>query len=149
MVKPTRPQRRRSSEDGARQEKDSIRIAGNGFQYDEPFFASGWINPLFPQNEIPGFQRITFMKHFRSLDHAQDDDLCAHEGVILPGGRVMVGRWWSASQSPDNEHYGKDSGPFILWRVEKPDTRFDHLRYDFSDDSDDSDDVDDDLDDSP
>jgi hypothetical protein len=61
--------------------------------------ALGWLNPLPPQQGIPGWQRITFMKHFNEdLNDPMDDNLWAYEGVVLPGGRIILGRWWFASE---------------------------------------------------
>ena len=40
-----------------------------------------------------------------------------YEGVVLPGGMIMVGRWWSpVDTSEDMECVG----PFIFWNVEEP-----------------------------
>lgn len=44
------------------------------------------------------------------------DALWAYEGVVLPGGQVIVGRWWSADATHDRENMY--SGPFILWNTE-------------------------------
>ena len=39
----------------------------------------------------------------------------AYEGVVLPGGMVMLGRWWS----PMDEHEARTcTGPFVFWNVE-------------------------------
>ena len=39
------------------------------------------------------------MKHFaEDLDDVDSDNLWAYEGVVLPGGRIIVGRWWFASE---------------------------------------------------
>ena len=64
-----------------------------------PFFASGWLNPLPPQNDIPGWQRMTMMKYFVDDNGEYDKDaLWAYEGVVLPGGKIILGRWWSPSE---------------------------------------------------
>lgn len=71
---------------------------GRGEDLDDDFNAIGWLNPLPPQEGIPGWQRITFMKHFmEDLDEVDQDNLWAYEGVVLPGGRIILGRWWLAS----------------------------------------------------
>jgi hypothetical protein len=73
---------------------------------DDRFFASGWLNMLPPQEGIPGWQRITLMKHFHEdYNVAQLDDLWAYEGVVLPGGRIVVGRWWFANNHPEEDNY--------------------------------------------
>jgi hypothetical protein len=45
------------------------------------------------------------MKHFMEDYDTLDDDLWAYEGVVLPGGRTMLGRWWYATERPDAENY--------------------------------------------
>lgn len=65
----------------------------------DDFHAIGWLNALPDQRGIPGWQRITFMKHFaEDLEEVDSDNLWAYEGVVLPGGRIIVGRWWFASE---------------------------------------------------
>ena len=115
------------------QEKASIRFSGTGYDSEEKFFASGWINPLRPQYGIPGWQRITFMKHYDNLAYANLDDLWAHEGIVLPGGRIIVGRWWYASDDPGADTYGDNSGPFMLWAVDELNYRFDEEDVDAKD----------------
>jgi hypothetical protein len=69
---------------------------------DDDFNALGWLNPLPDQCGIPGWQRITFMKHFvDDLSDFDSDNLWAYEGVVLPGGRIIVGRWWFAVDNVD------------------------------------------------
>ena len=95
----------------------SFRFDGEGYDVAEEFLASGWLNALPPQNEIPGWQRMTMMKYFADDDDPAGIDvsaLWAYEGVVLPGGQIMLGRWWSPG---DDEMY---SGPFILWCVDGP-----------------------------
>lgn len=75
---------------------------GSGIDLDDDFNAIGWLNALPDQCGIPGWQRITFMKHFADdLDYVDGENLWAYEGVVLPGGRIMVGRWWFASEDTD------------------------------------------------
>lgn len=98
---------------------DSHRFDGVGHDKDESFCAAGWLNPLPPQNGIPGWQRMTMMKYFVDEDTGELDDvaLWAYEGVVLPGGQVMLGRWWSPADGTGRNQY---SGPFILWNVDGP-----------------------------
>ena len=131
----------------------------------EPFHCSGILHPLPPQQEIPGWYRISFMKYFDPLDqpgtmppqtdstwapfqsppsegnsylpykpagadynlsdmYQVDDDAevnagCwAYEGVVLPGGMIMLGRWWSPM---DDTGFKRCMGPFIFWNVDKDD----------------------------
>ena len=40
------------------------------------------------------------MKHF-DQEEIDGDELWAYEGVVLPGGRLILGRWWCATEQPD------------------------------------------------
>jgi hypothetical protein len=81
---------------------DNIQFTGTGVDLDDDFNAIGWLNPLPEQFGIPGWQRITFMKHFMDdFDQVEQDNLWAYEGVVLPGGRMILGRWWYASENVD------------------------------------------------
>ncbi|KAF2448013.1 hypothetical protein P171DRAFT_482705 [Karstenula rhodostoma CBS 690.94] len=118
-----RAQHSKKSTPAASNEPSSIRFDGHGEDLEDLFYASGWLNALPPQADIPGWQRITFMKHFEDdLEFVNRDNLWAYEGVVLPGGKIILGRWWFASSDDevvdlDNE-YG---GPFIFWAVEPED----------------------------
>ncbi|RYN35811.1 hypothetical protein AA0113_g1302 [Alternaria arborescens] len=104
----------------ARSTASSIQFEGKGEDLDDEYMALGWLNILPPQGGIPGWQRITFMKHFtQDYNNLNEDNLWAYEGVVLPGGRIILGRWWFASeQGHRNLEY---NGPFILWAVDEPD----------------------------
>ncbi|KAF2739843.1 hypothetical protein EJ04DRAFT_425903 [Polyplosphaeria fusca] len=89
---------------------------------EEHFYTKGWLNPLPPQPAncvIPGWQRITFMKYFLDEEDVgiEMDSLWAYEGVVLPGGRMMLGRWWYANNDPRSRS-PENSGPFIFWAVD-------------------------------
>jgi hypothetical protein len=78
----------------------NLQFTGTGMDLEDDFHAIGWLNALPDQRGIPGWQRITFMKHFaEDLDDVDSDNLWAYEGVVLPGGRIIVGRWWFASET--------------------------------------------------
>lgn len=80
------------------QSSNNIQFVGKGEDLEDDFNAIGWLNALPPQSGIPGWQRITFMKHFmEDFDSVDQDNLWAYEGVVLPGGRIILGRWWFAS----------------------------------------------------
>jgi hypothetical protein len=83
---------------------------------DEDFYATGFITPLPPQNGIPGFQRMTMMKYFSHGGSVDWGALWAYEGVILPGGQIIIGRWWAPEGLSEERQY---SGPFILWCVDE------------------------------
>ncbi|KAK5114906.1 hypothetical protein LTR62_002065 [Meristemomyces frigidus] len=97
----------------------NFQFSGEGEDVTEEFHALGWLNALPPQNGVPGWQRMTMMKYFqdpvtRVMDTAA---LWAYEGVVLPGGQIMLGRWWCVSDGTGRDQY---SGPFILWNVDGP-----------------------------
>lgn len=96
----------------------SRRFEGMGYD-DEEFFGAGWLNPLPPQQCIPGWKRITMMKFFQDNNgHIDADALWAYEGVVLPGGQIIVGRWWSPEDSSEQGKATMYSGPFILWNTD-------------------------------
>lgn len=125
----------------------SIGFEGSGDDYEEKFYAAGWLNPLPSQHGIPGWMRFTMMKFFVNGEDWPDenetaepfsmkrlsgdpylfmdtDALWAYEGVMLPGGEVVVGRWWSPRREDgrDDEDENDDdvySGPFIFWCVDE------------------------------
>ena len=56
------------------------------------------------------------MKYWRdSFGNIDPTELWAYEGVVLPGGQIIIGRWWYPSPDPDPL-----SGPFILWNIDTP-----------------------------
>lgn len=81
------------------------------------FMSDGWLSQLPSQNGIPGWQRLTMMKYWMDDDNNIDNlTLWAYEGVMLPGGRIIIGRWWS----PDDWANTKQqySGPCFMWNTE-------------------------------
>jgi hypothetical protein len=93
----------------------SFCFKGEGEDGNEKFQASGYFNPLPPQHGVPGWHRMTMMKYWRD-EHGDMDasSLWAYEGVVLPGGMIMLGRWWHPSGGDEGEY----SGPFIFWNVD-------------------------------
>ncbi|KAK4697460.1 hypothetical protein P7C71_g612, partial [Lecanoromycetidae sp. Uapishka_2] len=105
------------------------------------FHCNGILHPLPPQHEIPGWQRITMMKYFDDVspnsspagagsdnssaskgfqlddDVSLNDGCWAYEGVVLPGGMIILGRWWSPM---DQTRKRCCMGPFIFWNVAPP-----------------------------
>ena len=50
-------------------------------------------------------------------DDAEINTGCwAYEGVVLPGGMIMLGRWWSPMDDTGSK---RCMGPFIFWNVDK------------------------------
>jgi hypothetical protein len=89
---------------------------GSGTDLNDEFNVIGWLNALPDQCGIPGWQRITFMKHFADdLDYVDGENLWAYEGVVLPGGRIMVGRWWFASEDTDRNVSASGERFTMIW----------------------------------
>ncbi|KAF2842548.1 hypothetical protein M501DRAFT_927009 [Patellaria atrata CBS 101060] len=113
------PRTRAQHRSGGASAGPAVSFQFNGDGYDsEPFYSSGWLNPLPNQYGIAGWQRMTMMKFFYDENGQPDENaLWAYEGVVLPGGQIMLGRWWSPEEGAINttEMY---SGPFILWNVD-------------------------------
>jgi hypothetical protein len=83
------------------------------------FYCTGWINPLPAQEGIPGWKRMTMMKYFLDNDNNFDlDALWAYEGIVLPGGQIIVGRWWSPEDPNHTAPEDTYCGPFILWNTD-------------------------------
>lgn len=106
----------RGSNSGPEIESPSFRFGGFGEDAKEGFLVDGWLNTLPRQSGIPGWQRLTMMKYwadeFGNVDY---NVLWAYEGIVLPGGKIVVGRWWC----PIGTEF-RYSGPFILWCVDTP-----------------------------
>ncbi|TKA39328.1 hypothetical protein B0A54_10346 [Friedmanniomyces endolithicus] len=116
----TRAQQRSATPEGLSAFKNqSFQFTGEGHDVAEDFCAQGWLNALPAQHGVPGWQRMTMMKYYEDLvtGGVDYDSLWAYEGVVLPGGQIMLGRWWSPSDGVGSEQY---SGPFILWCVDGP-----------------------------
>ncbi len=81
----------------------------------------GRIHSMIPQQGIHGFQRVTMMKFYTTVtngSHSYDpNQVWAYEGCVLPGGTVIVGRWWDLHGDP--EDIDCLSGPFLWWNVAK------------------------------
>jgi len=93
---------KRSKMDPDGETSKNIHITGWGEDKDDFFYMSGWLNPLPDQSGIPGWQRITLLKHFQEeIDLTQQENHWGYEGVVLPGGRIILGRWWYASDEVD------------------------------------------------
>lgn len=109
---------RESSSKSGRTKPPYLIFEGSGFDRDY-FHCAGHLQALPPQHGIPGWQRITLMKYDLDAHGFYDPASCwAYEGIVLPGGQMILGRWWSPLHS-DGE--GAICGPFIFWNVRKPD----------------------------
>jgi len=78
----------------------------------------GRIHCVNNQVGLHGWQRVTMFKCFEDSTGGYDgDSVWVYEGVVLPGGRIILGRWNHPSADPTDpdSHF---SGPFIFWNVE-------------------------------
>lgn len=94
---------------------------------DQELRFAGIVHPLPLQNGIPGFQRFSMVSFFppasgtiaKGFLDADKDDLHVYwryEGVVLPGGNVILGRYHIG----DAYRHWEDAfrrGPFIYWNV--------------------------------
>jgi hypothetical protein len=79
----------------------------------------GRIHAINNQGDIHGWQRVTIMKFFETKTGEYDPkNVWAYEGVVLPGGHMIIGRWSDALANHADRH-NSQSGPFIFWNVEK------------------------------
>jgi hypothetical protein len=79
----------------------------------------GRVHAIPPQQGIPGFQRIAFIKFCKEKGTFNADQMWEYEGCVLPGNRIIVGRW---RHLPNDgfivEPIEQYSGPFIFWNVD-------------------------------
>ncbi|KAH8808612.1 hypothetical protein F5884DRAFT_858140 [Xylogone sp. PMI_703] len=76
----------------------------------------GCIHEIPPQQGIPGFQRIAMLKFFPDANGIYDpEQVWGYEGVVLPGNRIIVGRWWDIYNVTSSY-----CGPFIFWNIFSP-----------------------------
>lgn len=77
----------------------------------------GAVHGIPPQHGIPGFQRMTVIKFFPDeIGNYDPTQAWGYEGCVLPGGRIVIGRWFDARSSSDQDVM---SGPFIFWNVDQ------------------------------
>jgi hypothetical protein len=81
----------------------------------------GIVHAIPTQHGIPGFQRITLMKFFPDKQGQYDSgEVWGYEGCVLPGGSIIVGRWWDATANAADDVF---SGPFIFWNVARSEAK--------------------------
>lgn len=81
----------------------------------------GRIHAIAPQTDICGFQRLTMILFYTKDEDEEDvydpDQIWAYEGCVLPGGRIIIGRWWDPTADLSDDTI--NSGPFIWWNVNR------------------------------
>lgn len=89
--------------------QDYLHFTGTGSEDSMPYTLRGNVHAVAPVEDIPGWQRISFMQHF-----PHNHKLVCYEGVVLPGNQIILGRFWHA-----DDHAGRTVfGPFIYWNVD-------------------------------
>ena len=117
---------------------------GYGFEGDtiQRFEIVGNIYALPSQGNIPGWQHVSFLKYYptgdrgrdfgwlkyTTLDEVRDGDcdVFAYEGILLPGNKVMVGRWFHPKgprpEPTDDWEWSCAAGPEVLWCIDTNET---------------------------
>ena len=97
--------------------KSSLVSRTYAYEFNREFYATGYTYPLPSQHGVPGWQRIVMMKYFLDDNgNYEEEALWAYEGVVLPGGQLIVGRWWAPDDNvPQEKIY---SGPFVFWNID-------------------------------
>jgi hypothetical protein len=61
------------------------------------------------------------MKFYTRMENGQEvydpNQVWAFEGCVLPGARIVVGRWWDSLSDPNAST--TLSGPFLWWNVDR------------------------------
>lgn len=95
---------------------------GLGTDTSITYHINGRIHDLPPQNGIHGFQRISMIKYLPDWTGNYGPNRTqywAYEGIVVPGGQVMLGRWWDPLVQNIGDG-GSYCGPFIFWCTEAP-----------------------------
>ncbi|KZF26360.1 hypothetical protein L228DRAFT_235443 [Xylona heveae TC161] len=92
------------------------------------FGAHGIIHELPSQDEIPGFHRFAMLKYYPAENgEFNEADIECYEGVVIPGGQIIIGRWfypeWERNLVTGEfrliDGVLSESGPFLWWTVEE------------------------------
>ncbi|KAL8831038.1 MAG: hypothetical protein Q9191_001084, partial [Dirinaria sp. TL-2023a] len=89
--------------------KDFFHFTGNGDDAGEAYTMRGNVHAVAPVEDIPGWQRITFMQRFTDTG-----ELFCYEGVVLPGNQIILGRFWRVMDNESRTIFG----PFMFWNVD-------------------------------
>ena len=82
--------------------------------FDPPAAASP--SPSVPPSSPDPFSGGADAVEGYAWEGAEVDDGCwAYEGVVLPGGKIVLGRWWSPLDEGGEREW---MGPFVFWNVE-------------------------------
>lgn len=79
----------------------------------------GRLHGLPPQQGIPGFQRVIFLRFQESKATVYEEtQIWAYEGCVLPGGNIITGRWWHILPGATLDPIYEYGGPFVFWNVD-------------------------------
>jgi hypothetical protein len=116
MVEPKRLSPRKKNKGVKRPEIKQFWGSSRGLKNGHMY---GRVHALPNQQEFHGWQRVTIMKFFANNAGEYDQDqVWAYEGCVLPGGRMILGRWRDARADPATPD-STVSGPFIFWNVDR------------------------------
>ncbi|KAL9072852.1 MAG: hypothetical protein Q9157_004965 [Trypethelium eluteriae] len=109
---------RASDPDALRAQSKRFDIDGNdnieGNEDKNVFEATGWLNPLPPQMGISGWQRVVMVRYDTDVETSEQIPVFQYEGVVLPGGQMMLGRA-SLAREILNPDYLPPPGVFLAW----------------------------------
>ncbi|MCJ1404416.1 hypothetical protein MMC11_007641 [Xylographa trunciseda] len=87
-------------------------------------------NRTFPPGVSTAVEKHLYMMQNKDLKDIEDVEHWAYEGVVLPGGKIMLGRWWCPRETPEAElteavgprvprqGQRKCTGPFLFWNID-------------------------------
>lgn len=79
----------------------------------------GRLHGLPPQQGIPGFQRVSFLRFQESKSSVYEEtQIWGYEGCVLPGGNIITGRWWHILPGATLDPVYEYAGPFVFWNVD-------------------------------
>ena len=103
------------------------RFTGTGHdEHLQPFVCAGIIHdiPLAASTGIPGWKRIAMVQRCNTsplhldrqeyFEHPLDENCWTLEGLIVPGGHMIVGKYTNTMDLHDPDRL--ESGPFMFWR---------------------------------
>jgi hypothetical protein len=72
------------------------------------------------QGDFHGWQRVSLIKCFEDKNgNFNGEDVWVYEGVVLPGGRIIIGRWMEPYSTLLDADDALNSGPFLFWNVDR------------------------------
>lgn len=88
------------------------RFFGIGQDGGTKYWLVGTIHAVANLSSVPGWKRISFVKCLPYQDW--NATYWAYEGICIPGGEIMMGRWWNPVAPPLADG-GRYSGCWAFW----------------------------------